>query len=97
MAATFSSPAGEEPISGAGTPEASEYAVAELGAVMGMSTTAAKRLIGNALELRHRLPRLWTQVHTGRVPAWKARLVAEATTHAAVPLTREAASYVDTH
>ena len=58
-----------------------EFCVAELGAVLGVSTTAAKRLVGHALELRHRLPRLWAQVHAGRVPAWRARLVAEATIH----------------
>ena len=72
-----------------------EFCIAELGAVLGISTTAAKRLIGHALELRHRLPRLWSQVHTGRVPAWRARSVAEATIHAAPALTPEAAGWVD--
>ena len=50
-----------------------EFCVAELGGVLGVSTVAAKKLIGHALELRHRLPRLWAQVHAGRVPAWRAR------------------------
>jgi hypothetical protein len=72
-----------------------EFCIAELGAVLGMSTTAAKRLIGHALELRHRLPRLWAQVHAGQVPAWRARLVAEATIHATPTLTVEAAGWVD--
>ena len=53
----------EEPIAGAGCPAVAEFCVAELGAVLGVSTTAAKRLMGHALELRHRLPRLWAQVH----------------------------------
>ena len=40
-------------------------------------------------------PRLWAQVHAGRVPAWRARLVAEATIHATPALTPEAAGWVD--
>ena len=85
----------EEPIAGPGCPLVAEFCVAELGTVLGVSTLAAKKLIGHALELRHRLPRLWTQVHAGRVPAWRARTVAEATIHAAPSLTPEAAAWVD--
>ncbi|MCP3420257.1 HNH endonuclease signature motif containing protein [Nocardioides pinisoli] len=98
-AAVFSMAAGgrehEEPIAGEGCPLVAEFCVAELGGVLGTSTTAAKRLIGHALELRHRLPRLWAQVHAGRVPAWRARLVAETTIHSTPALTREAAAFVD--
>ena len=72
-----------------------EFCLAELGAVLGISTTAAKKLVGHALELRHRLPRLWAQVQAGRVPAWRARSVAEATIHTTPALTREAAAFVD--
>ena len=71
----------EEPIAGEGAPLVAEFCLAELGTVLGVSTSAAKRLVGHALELRHRLPRLWAQVHAGRVPAWRARAVAEATIH----------------
>jgi hypothetical protein len=85
----------EEPIAGDGTPLVAEFCVAELGGVLGISTTSAKKLIGQALELRHRLPRLWAQVHAGRVPAWKARAVAETTIHSSPALTREAAGFVD--
>ena len=81
------------PIAGEGCPEIHEYAAAEFGAVLGESTTAAKRLIGHALELRHRLPRLWEQVLAGQVPAWRARLVAEQTISCG--LTRDAAAWVD--
>ena len=63
----------EEPIAGQGAPLVAEFCLAELGAVLGGSTTAAKKLVGHALELRHRLPRLWAQVHAGQVPAWRAR------------------------
>jgi hypothetical protein len=96
-AATFTVPGceHEEPIAGEGCPRVAEFCIAELGAVLGMSTTAAKRLIGHALELRHRLPRLWAQVQAGVVPAWRARLVAEETIHATPTLTREAAGWVD--
>ena len=85
----------EEPIAGEGAPLVAEFCVAELGTVLGLSPTAAKKLIGHALELRHRLPRLWEQVHAGRVPAWRARAVAEATIHSSPALTREAAAFVD--
>jgi hypothetical protein len=85
----------EEPIAGEGAPLVAEFCVAELGGVLGISTTAAKKLIGHALELRHRLPRLWEQVHAGQVPAWRARAVADTTIHSSPALTAEAAGFVD--
>ena len=85
----------EEPIAGEGAPLVAEFCLAELGTVLGISTTAAKKLVGHALELRHRLPRLWAQVQAGRVPAWRARTVAEATIHSTPALTVEAAAFVD--
>jgi hypothetical protein len=85
----------EEPIAGEGAPLVAEFCVAELGTTLGISTTAAKKLIGHALELRHRLPRLWEQVHAGQVPAWRARAVADTTIHSSPALTREAAGFVD--
>src|SRR5687768_6953667 len=98
-AASFSIPAAgrehEEPIAGEGAPLVAEFCVAELGAVLGVSSTAAKKLVGHALELRHRLPRLWAQVQAGRVPAWRARAVAEVTIHSTPALTVEAAGFVD--
>jgi 5-methylcytosine-specific restriction endonuclease McrA len=85
----------EEPIAGEGAPLVAEFCVAELGTTLGISTTAAKKLIGHALELRHRLPRLWAQVHAGQVPAWRARVVADTTIHSSPSLTAEAAGFVD--
>jgi hypothetical protein len=85
----------EEPIAGEGAPLVAEFCVAELGTTLGITTTAAKKLIGHALELRHRLPRLWAQVHAGQVPAWRARAVADTTIHTNPPLTIEAAGFVD--
>ncbi|MFC7362875.1 HNH endonuclease signature motif containing protein [Nocardioides astragali] len=99
-AATFTSGRGigmevEAPIAGDGCPTVAEFCVAELGTVLGISIVSAKRLIGHALELRHRLPRLWTQVQSGGVAPWRARMVAEATIHATPSLTPEAAGWVD--
>jgi hypothetical protein len=85
----------EEAIAGPGCPSVAEFCIAELGTVLGISTTAAKRLIGHSLELRHRLPRLWAAVHAGRVPAWRARLVAEATIHATPALTPVSVAWID--
>ncbi|CAB4944906.1 unannotated protein [freshwater metagenome] len=85
----------EEPIAGPGTPLVAEFCVAELGTVLGITSASAKKLIGHALELRHRLPRLWAQVHSGSVPAWRARAVAEVTIHSTPELTVEAARFVD--
>ena len=96
-AAAFTVPGSdhEEPLAGEGCPLVAEFCIAELGTVLGISSTSAKKLIGHALELRHRLPRLWSQVQSGHVPAWRARSVAETTIHSTPSLTREAAAFVD--
>ncbi|QCX26697.1 HNH endonuclease signature motif containing protein [Nocardioides jishulii] len=94
-AAAFHSQFGIEAISGEGTPEVDEYAVPELGGALGLSTDAAKKLIGHALELAHRLPRLWARVTAGEVPVWRARLVAEATIHACPALPAEGVAWID--
>ncbi|GAA1919791.1 HNH endonuclease signature motif containing protein [Nocardioides hwasunensis] len=96
-AASFTTPGceHEEPIAGPGCPLVAEFCAAELGAVLGISTLSAKKLIGHSLELRHRLPRLWAHVHAGVVPAWRARSVAETTIHTSPSLTVEAAGWVD--
>ncbi len=95
-AASFPAPPGsehEERIAGLGCPSVAEFCIAELAAALGMSTLAGKRLIGHALELRYRLPRLWARVHAGEVQAWRARRIAEATIHA--DLTPTGAGFVD--
>lgn len=84
-----------EPIAGQGADEVAEFCVAEFGAALGMSTASARRLLGHAVELQQRLPRLWARVVSGEVPAWRARGVAEATIHATPRLSREAAAWVD--
>ncbi len=58
-----------------------------------MSTDAGKAYLGQAVELRYRLPRLWRRVVAGDLSAWKARRVAAETISQA--LSTEAAGYVD--
>ena len=60
------------PVGGDGTPPVAEFAPAELGAVWSVSPGAAERLIGDALDLRHRLPRLWRRILDGDVLPWVA-------------------------
>ena len=66
-------------LGGDGTPKVAEFAAAEFGAVLGLSTTSASMLVGDALDLRHRLPRLWARVRAGEVRAWVGRRTAQAT------------------
>ena len=79
------------PIAGDGAPLVGEFAVAEFAAAVGMTTDAGKVLVGQAVELAHRLPKLWSLVGAGRVPGWQARRVADKT----MSLCPEAAGFVD--
>ena len=76
---------------GVGTPQVAEFCRADLGAALGISVTAAGKLIGDALDLRHRLPRLWAAVRAGSVKVWMARKIAVRTR----PLSVDAARKVD--
>jgi len=78
-------------LGGDGTPEVLEFAGAEFGARIEISSGSARALMADALDLRHRLPELWQLIMTGGVPAWKARKVAQATRH----LSRDSAMHVD--
>ncbi|HSE71789.1 MAG TPA: DUF222 domain-containing protein [Nocardioidaceae bacterium] len=78
-------------LAGEGTPEVAEFAPAELAAALSLSSFAGACLVGDALELRHRLPRLWARVMAGTLPAWRARKIAEHTK----TLPAEAAAWVD--
>jgi hypothetical protein len=79
------------PLGGEGCPLVSEFAVAELATALGLSWGSGRNLVAQALELFHRLPRLWTRVQEGTLPAWRARRIAEETPC----LSAEAAEYVD--
>ncbi|GAA4756737.1 hypothetical protein GCM10023350_47940 [Nocardioides endophyticus] len=92
-AATVEGTEGELAIAGPGAPLVAEFCVADLALALGMSTDAGRTYLGDALELRYRLPKLWAVVTTGRVPVWRARKIA----HATKSLCPEAAAYVDTH
>src|SRR3990170_4222654 len=67
------------PLAGPGAPLVAEFAVAEFAAAIGMGTEAGKYYVGHALELRYRLPRLWSRLVSGELAAWKARRVADVT------------------
>ena len=66
-------------LGGAGTPKVWEFAPAEFGARIGKSPYAGRALIADALDTRHRLPRLWARVGAGEVPVCSARHVAQQT------------------
>ena len=78
-------------LGGEGTPTVADFAPAELGCVLRISDGSAARLIGDALDLRHRLRLIWAAALTGQVPAYQARRIATATRH----LTTNQAGWVD--
>jgi hypothetical protein len=83
----------EHPIrlGGDGTPTVADFAPADLGCVLRLSAGAAAKLIGDALDLRHRLPLIWTAAVAGQAPAYQARHIATATRQ----LTKDQAAFVD--
>src|SRR6478609_9617016 len=80
-------------VAGDGAPTVAEFAIADLALTLGLSTDSGRNLVGDAVELYHRLPRLWDRTMTGEVRVWKARKIAQATR----ALGPEAAAYVDQH
>jgi hypothetical protein len=76
---------------GEGTPLVAEFAAADLGGRLGLSSYAGRELIADALDLSMRLPRLWQRVQALEVRASYARLVARKTRE----LTKEQAARVD--
>ena len=79
------------PLAGPGTPLVAEFAPAELAAALDVSHEAALALIGDALDLAHRLPRLWALVRELRVPVHLARRAAQESRD----LTVDAAGHAD--
>ena len=78
---------------GAGTPLVGEFAAAELGCLLSRGHIAATTLIADAIDVRHRLPMLWSAVHLKEARVWQARQVASRTR--SVGLTFEQARWVD--
>jgi hypothetical protein len=68
-----------ESLGGDGTPAVAAFTPEAFAAALGMTPSAGAQLIGDALDLRHRLPLLWRRVVTLQVPAWRARRVAQQT------------------
>ena len=81
----------DESLGGDGTPAVSAFAAEPVAAALGVSTVTGMALIADALDLQHRLPRIWRLVEALAVEPYKARHVAQATHK----LSREAAAYVD--
>jgi Domain of unknown function (DUF222) len=93
-ACAFLSDCGEDTgitIAGEGAPRVAEFAVVEFATALGVTDGAGRHLVGQALELHHRLPRVWARVQAGDLAPWRARRIAERTT----TLSQEAAAYVD--
>jgi hypothetical protein len=80
-------------IAGEGTPEVGEFCASELATALHISTDTGSALIAQALELAHRLPRVWARVRAGDLPPWRARRIADHT----ICLPVEGAEYVDRH
>src|SRR3954454_13843505 len=79
------------PIAGPGAPLVAEFCVAEFAAAVGLPTETGKAYLGEAVELRHRLPRIWARVVAGDLAAWRARRIARET----IGLSLAAAGFVD--
>ncbi|MGH3444346.1 MAG: hypothetical protein ACRDPB_03115 [Nocardioidaceae bacterium] len=79
------------PLAGEGTPLVAEFAAAEFAATLGMSSDAGRKMLGESLELRHRLPKTWRRIMSGDLPAWRGRRIGEKT----MWLCPEAAAFVD--
>ena len=78
-------------LGGDGCPEIAEFAPAEFGVILGISTGAAAAYIGQALALRHRFPHIWAKVQAGTATPWRAGKIATA----CLELTHAAAAAVD--
>src|SRR3954468_22292201 len=92
-AATWPGTEGEVALAGRGAPLVAECAVAELAIALGVSADAARGFLGEAMELRYRLPKLWQRVVDGRGVPWRGPQGAKPTRALSV----EAAEFVDTH
>ncbi len=79
-------------VAGPGAPLVAEFCVAEFALAVGLPTETGKAYLGEAVELRHRLPRTWARVVSGDLPAWRARRIARET----IALSTTAAGFVDT-
>jgi hypothetical protein len=66
----------EQCVGGEGTPKVQELALCELGIARGVHTLAARAMVADALDLRHRLPLTFAKVVALDADLWLARKVA---------------------
>jgi 5-methylcytosine-specific restriction endonuclease McrA len=78
-------------LAGAGAPEVSDFAVTELATALGRTRESGRLLVGDVVEAKHRLPKVWARLVAGQVAAWRVRRLAEATRG----LSAEAVAFVD--
>jgi hypothetical protein len=78
-------------VAGPGAPDVAEFCVPEFALVIGKSTDAGRTYLGEAVEIRYRLPEVQARLEKGDLPAWRARRIAQAT----ISLPMEGAASVD--
>lgn len=66
------------PVAGPGAPLVAEFSVAEFATAVGLPSEVGKAYLGEAVELRYRLPGSYARVMDGQLPAWRARRIARA-------------------
>ena len=66
-------------LGGAGTPQVVDLSICELAVARGQHSQSVRALVADGLDLRHRLPELYTALREGRVELWVARKVASMT------------------
>ena len=69
----------EESLGGDGTPPVAAFTPEAFAVAVGMSPAAGSQLVGDVLDLRHRLPLTWKRTQALSIPAWRARRVAQQT------------------
>ena len=70
-----------ERVGGEGTPKVRELSLCELGIARRVHTLAARAVTADVLDLRHRLPRVWSLVQSLDAEPWLARKVASLSRH----------------
>jgi len=78
-------------LAGAGAPKVSDFAVTELSTALGRTKESGRLLVGDVVEAKHRLPKVWARLVAGQVTAWRVRRLAQATRG----LSEEAVRFVD--
>lgn len=78
-------------VGGDGTPQVVDLCFAEMAIARQAGEVATRNLTADALDLRHRLPRLWAQVQDLACETWVARKIARMSR----PLSRDAVKVVD--